>query len=284
MTDKAVVRFVDSCKSRKNFIHYLVFKKNQSKDVLDRRKLKWLSITIFTVLLSFSLFQEPAVKKDNVETVIAKLTTETIDVPEANKPKSSTIQRKGKLPPLPGLKMFERQETITSGRKMIVASLLGSTSDGPARALVKKSVDIGAIYITKDSVVLGTANTSNDRLQIEFNKVLLADGESIELKGKAVDAGDRGVGIRGSMNWAKAGKFLAKIGLDFTAGVAEGMKEKEETNNGQIVDKTSAKNAVLNGTSHAAMEAARDKLQAFSSVPDQVSLPDGKIIHIAIEE
>ena len=286
MTNPAKVEFLSSLKSRKNIVHYLVFKRDEAKAVIDRRKVKALVATAFLAAGTYSVVQDPEKEKFENVKVMANLVIDSIDVPAISKPDKFKIKPKKKSQEvLPGLSLLKRSEKVSETLQSIKmeATMLGYSTDGPVRAKIDKFYDIG-LQIEKGTVLLGKASTQNERLHINFSKAVTPSGETIEVSGKAVDPEDQGFGINGSAAWSKVLRLLGKVGLDFTSGLADGLKETEETPSGQMAEKSSLKNALLNGTSRATMEAAREYMQGIRSSPEQVSLPAGTIIHITIQE
>ena len=125
--------------------------------------------------------------------------------PELLKPDSraagSASHRQGTGKPLaaPTLIVRPRILKLTPGL-MGKAVLVTGASNGPVKAkLTERLAQYGEEILEAGSVLLGSGNSSNDRLTVQFDKVLTPDGAVTKLKASALDKSDMIAGLKGSV-------------------------------------------------------------------------------------
>lgn len=185
---------------------------------------------------------------------------------------------------LPGIQKIERRHTgdIPPG-SMVTAVLVTGASNGSVRAEVKEPLQIqGEPFVPAGATLLGTGQSTEERLLIHFRKIIFADGTFDNIQAEAADSEDKIVGLHGSKIGSMALKYGAAIGLNFVGGMAEGLQDRQFVG-GQVVSTPDAKNALLNGTSRATLDLANDTMSNLKNRAPVIEVPAGKEILVLFD-
>lgn len=195
---------------------------------------------------------------------------------------TSEGQSSGKSLAAPALIVRPRVLKLTPGLTG-KAVLLTGASNGPVKAkLTERLVQYGEEILEAGSVLLGSGNSSNDRLTVQFDKVLTPDGAVTKLKANALDKSDMIAGLKGSVALGRSLQIAGGIGLNVLGGFADGLQENEAIGN-QVARKATLKNAALNGTSKSAFEEARNMMSRLKESAPTIEVPAGKEFFVLFE-
>lgn len=195
---------------------------------------------------------------------------------------ASNAQGTGKALAAPALIVRPRVLKLVPGL-MGKAILLTGASNGPVKAkLTERLAQYGEEILEAGSVLLGSGNSSNDRLTVQFDKVLTPDGAVTKLKANALDKSDMIAGLKGSVALGRSLQIAGGIGLNVLGGFAEGLQENEAVGN-QVARKATLKNAALNGTSKSAFEEARNMMSRLKESAPTIEVPAGKELFVLFE-
>ena len=184
---------------------------------------------------------------------------------------------------LPGLQKIDRRHGGIPPGSMVKAVLISGASNGPVRAEIKEPLQIqGETLVPVGAILLGAGQSGEDRLMVRFSQIIFKDGSFENIQAQAADADDQIAGLHGSKVGSYAMKYGAAIGLNFVGGMAEGLQERDVVGQ-QVVERPSAKNALLSGTSKATLELANDTMSNIKSKPPTIEVPAGKEILILFE-
>ncbi|MCX6126587.1 MAG: hypothetical protein NTV34_17785 [Proteobacteria bacterium] len=160
---------------------------------------------------------------------------------------------------------------------MFKAKLVSGASNGPLRAeVIEPLVVDGETRIGTGAVLIGMGQSTEQRLFIKFNQLVFKDGSFQEFQAQACDNSDQTVGLKGDRVGSYAIKLAAAAALNFAGGVSEGLQESD-VQNGVAVRKTSMKNALLNGSAHAALDQAKDTMSSVKSEAPIIEVPAGTV-------
>jgi hypothetical protein len=166
---------------------------------------------------------------------------------------------------------------IVSGTEVKAQLLSGATTgDALVKARLLEAVrSNGVTAIEANSVLLGAAQGSGDRLFIKFRTLITKEGREEAINADVLDPGDHHLGIAGS----KLGYYAKKIGigggLNFLAGFAERFQDSQGQA-GVEVKQATVKNALLNGTKQAALDQSQEVMNEYRSKPPTVEVESGK--------
>lgn len=200
-------------------------------------------------------------------------------VKDKNKKKTAKIITK-----LPGLQKIDRVSIsqIPPGTEL-KARLVTGASNGLVRAEVLENLKVqGDTLIKAGEMLIGLGQSSDERLLIQFTQIVRRDGSKSAILAQAADSEDRTVGLKGSKFKRYALRYGTAVGLNFVGGMTEGLQDR--TIAGQnVVSKPSARNALLNGASRAAIEMANDTMENLKNQPPPISVETGKEIIVVFE-
>lgn len=158
---------------------------------------------------------------------------------------------------------------------MVGATLLSGASNGLVRAEVANSLMVnGATLIPPGAILVGQGSSTEERLQVTFNQVVFRDGTFGSITAQACDASDKIVGLKGSKLGNTALNLTGAIGLGFLGGMAQGLQQTQGQY-GATVTPPTMKNALLNGTSTAAMEQSQNLMQDLKNRQPIIEVPSG---------
>lgn len=178
-----------------------------------------------------------------------------------------------------GLEKIDRRnvKNIPPGT-LVRAVLLTGGSNGLVKAEIKEPLRIQSeTLIPAGAVLIGTGQSTEERLYIRFSQVVYKDGTFEPIQAQAADVDDQIAGLKGSKVGQYALKLGGAIGLNFVSGMAEGLQEKEAVG-GLPVNKADAKNALLSGASRASMELANDTMSKLKNRAPIIEVEAGKEI------
>lgn len=200
---------------------------------------------------------------------------------EREKKDGQNSRRRSPTVPLRGLEAVERPRAskVPPG-SMVKAVLVSGASNGPIRAELWEALKVsGETLLPERAVLLGTGQSTENRLYIRFTQVIFKNGQAETIDAAAIDGGDRIAGIRGSKIGRYATKLGAAVGLNFVSGLAEGLQEKEAIGQ-QVVSRANAKNALLNGASRASLDLANETMSELKSQTPVIEVEAGKEIFV----
>ena len=198
---------------------------------------------------------------------------------ERNKKKVTRVVIK-----LPGIQKIDRLKSgqIPPGSE-IKAKLLSGASNGLVKAEALESLkNRGEIFVRAGDVLIGQGQSTEERLFIKFNQVVHKDGSYESIQAEAADDEDRVVGLTGSKFKRYAYRYGAAVGLNFVGGMTEGLQDRTIVGQ-QVVTTPSARNALLNGASKAALEMANEQMSEMRNQPPPIMIEAGVEILVVFD-
>lgn len=262
---------------------------------LSSKAVKFCSIATIAALAGVFLIQSPENLEQEGPGVKAPESVESLSdqyaadsysaVKESERLKEKNKRRVSRVVVrLPGLQRIDRRQAgqIPPG-SMLRAVLITGASNGPVRVETKEALRIqGETLIPEGAALLGTGQSTEERLIIRFTQVVFKDGSFENISAQAADVEDRTVGLRGSRVGRVALKYAAAIGLNFVGGMAEVLQDREAVGQ-QVVSRPTAKNAFLNGTSKATVEMGADTMADLRNKAPIIQIDAGKEIFVIFE-
>lgn len=199
--------------------------------------------------------------------------------------KDQNRKRGPKVVRLPGLQKIDRQTTaqIPPG-SLVKAVLVTGASNGPVRAQLTEALQVnGETLIPEGATVVGTGQSSEERLIVKFTQLVLRDGSVSRISAQAADSADKTAGLKGSRVGQYATKYAAAIGLDFVGGMAAGLQDNQVVGPWGTTAPPTVKNALLNGTSRATIDMANDTLSSMRNKTPVIAVEAGKEIFVLFD-
>ncbi len=205
---------------------------------------------------------------------------ENIQVPvgdsELDRPAPARPKAKGATS-YSGLQVIQRPNLgkIPQGT-MVRAKFVTGASNGPLKAVLAETLSVNGENIAPEGTALvGNGSSGDDRLVVQFTKMVFRDGKSQNIQAQACDSSDQLVGIKGKKLSKYAIMLATGTGLNFLGGVAEGLQETQ-VQNGVSVKKNDLNNAALNGASKAALDQSQAVLADVRSKKSVIQVESGK--------
>lgn len=153
------------------------------------------------------------------------------------------------------------------------AVLMTGASNGPVKVkLVGPLTQNGVTYLSAGTILMGTGASTDERLLIQFNKLVAPSGASSNIQAVAYDYEDKIVGLRGSRVGQVATKLAAAAGLNFLGAASETLQEVD-VQEGVAVKKNSLKNAALNGSAKAALDQSQEMMENVKDSQSIIEVP-----------
>ena len=158
---------------------------------------------------------------------------------------------------------------------MAKAKLLTGGSNGPLKAkLIEPLIVNGEKFLSAGTILLGTGSSTEERLLIQFNKMVFQDSTYTETRASGYDYKDKIIGLKGSKVGRVALKFAANTGLKFLGGVSQSL-QKVDVHGGVAVKKPSLENALLHGAGVAAIEQSNEVMEDLKEKQTIIEVPLG---------
>lgn len=163
------------------------------------------------------------------------------------------------------------------------AKFVTGASNGPLKAVLVEPVSInGEEIVPEGTVLIGHGSSGEDRLTVQFAKMVLQNGKSQNIQAQACDLSDQTVGVKGQKMSKYAVLLATSAGLNFLGGVAEGLQETQ-VQNGAVVKKSDLRNAALNGASKAALDQSQAVLSDMKNQKSIIQVEKGKEFYVLFE-
>ena len=166
---------------------------------------------------------------------------------------------------------------------MARAKLMGGASNGPVSAVLLEPVVVaGDSLVEAGTKLYGMGSSGTDRLNISFRKFIFKDGSVQDVKAVACDGEDKTVGIKGSRTGKYVTGLAAGAGLNFMAGLAEGLQQTE-VQGGVAYKKNNMDNALLNGAAKASLEQSKEMIEDWKEQKKIIEVKGGTEICLLFE-
>lgn len=267
----------------------MIFNRDGGKITVDRRRAIVVMSIGMGILVCFMLFQESsmplqALKEGVTSPGNLSAFSQTIDVPtvltpEERKEKARTGSGRKSTSSYAAARVISRPGAgeMVSGLEL-KAVLRGGARTGWVRAEVTEGVSKD-VEIPVGSVLIGQAQSQEDRLLIDFREIKRKDGSSTAINGIAYDSSDRKLGIEGSVIGRHAERFAVGLGANFLGGAAQALQEVDPS--GLISAPPTVKNALISGASRALTDRTQDVARNMQpQMPDVHLAPGTEILVI----
>ncbi len=165
------------------------------------------------------------------------------------------------------------------------AILVSGGTDGLVKARILKPVLVdNEPLIPENAVLIGVGKSGEDRLFIEFQKIVLPTGENYKIKAQAFESEDKIQGLKGSIVGTRSKKMMMAMGLGFLGGMTDGLRENTS---GSFFSnqKPTTRDAALAGASKAALDQSEAYLEEMKKSPNIIQVKSGaEFIFIVDEE
>lgn len=162
--------------------------------------------------------------------------------------------------------------------------LESGATDGIVKAKLISALTVdGESVLPEGTTLFGRGKSSEERLFVEFNKVIFPNGESLPIIGQAFDASDKILGIKGSI----VGRRTKKMGMAIGFGVIGGMADALQETSGSSFfgnQKRSVRDAAFAGASKAALDQSQVYIDEMKNSPNVIEVKRGTEFFLIIDE
>lgn len=214
----------------------------------------------------------------NQEKIQVPLGNSELEKPRSNEPRHKVVIS------YTGLQVSQRPNLgkIPPGT-MVKAKFITGASNGPLKAVLVEPLSVNNEEIADEGTILvGNGSSGDDRLAVQFTKLVFKDGKAQNIQAQACDISDQTVGVKGKKISKYAVLLATGAGLNFLGGVAEGMQETQ-VQNGVATKKSDLRNAALNGASKAALDQSQEVLSELRNKKSIVQVDSGKEFYVLFE-
>lgn len=172
---------------------------------------------------------------------------------------------------------------IPTGSEMQAVLTSGAT-DGIVIARLTAPLFIdGESVIPENSILFGVGRSSEERLLVEFKKIILPSGESFPIRAQAFDPSDKILGLKGAIVGTRIKKMAGAAAFGLLGGMADGM----ETTSGSkmfLPQKPSVRDGALAGASKAALDQSKFYLEELKQSPIIIEVKVGSTLVVIVDE
>lgn len=166
----------------------------------------------------------------------------------------------------------------------VEAILLTGATDGTIKARLKDDLEAaGELFLPEGTTLIGLGASGDDRLAIGFHTAVFEDGTTQKISAVVYDIQTKIIGLAGPKLGRRAIKMAMSTGLHFVAGVSQGLQEVE-VKDGVAVQKSSLKNALLQGAGLAAVEQSKEMMEELKDKQAQIFVKAGTSILVVFQE
>ena len=164
------------------------------------------------------------------------------------------------------------------------AILVSGGTDGLIKAKILKPVLVdNEPLIPENAVLIGVGKSGEDRLFVEFQKIVLPTGETYKITAQAFESDDKIQGIKGSIVGTRSKKMMMAMGLGFLGGMADGMREN--TSGSYFSNqKPTTRDAALAGASKAALDQSEAYLEEMKKSPNIIQVKSGTEFYFIVDD
>lgn len=173
-----------------------------------------------------------------------------------------------------GVVSFFSQEEVPPGAEARATLLTGATNGLIKARLIEALKVDGISFLDAGTLLIGEGQSSEERLFISFKKAVFKNGKFISVLAQGYDKSDKILGLKGSRVGDHSIKLAASAGLNFIAGMAQGLQPTSVLMPGQT-RRPSASGAALNGLSNAATEQGKQYLEDIKQRAPIIEVPLG---------
>jgi hypothetical protein len=164
------------------------------------------------------------------------------------------------------------------------AILVSGATDGIVKARLTAPIVVdGEQIIPENSVLFGQGKSGEERLMIEFRKVIFPTGESFPIRAQGFDPSDLILGLKGAVVGQRTKKIAGAVAFGFLGGMADGMQTTSGSSMFQN-QRPSTRDAALGGASKAALDQSQVYMDDLKKSPNIIEVKAGTALIVIVDE
>jgi hypothetical protein len=225
------------------------------------------------------LLQTPTVTSTDSPAISPKLLTERdlVNVIQRPKVEKSTF---GKIQ----IVSLHTVSEIPIGSE-VRAVLVSGATDGIVKAKLTAPLLVdGEPILPERAVLFGKGKSGDERLFLEFQKVILPDGQAYPIHALGFDVSDKILGLKGDVVGTRTKKMAAAMGFGFLGGMASGLQSTSGSSMFGYTQTPSARDAALAGASKAALDQSQAYIEEMKQSPNIIEVKSGTELVVIFDE
>lgn len=163
------------------------------------------------------------------------------------------------------------------------AILVSGASDGIVKARLTSPLLVdGEQVVPEKAVLFGKGKSGDERLFVEFTRMIFPSGESFPIRAQAFDDSDRILGLKGAFIGKRAKKMAAAMAFGFLGGMADGLQDTSGSY--FMMQRPSARDAALAGASKAALDQSQEFMNEMRNSPNIIEVKAGTKIVVITDQ
>ena len=163
------------------------------------------------------------------------------------------------------------------------AVLVSGATDGIVKAKLTAPLIVdGEPVIPEQSVLFGKGKSGEERLMVEFKKVIFPTSEAFAIRAQAFDPSDSVLGLKGAFVGTRTKKMAGAITFGFLGGMADGMQTSGSSM--FLPQRPSARDAALAGASKAALDQSQAYMEELKRSPNIIEVKAGSNLIVIVDE
>lgn len=264
---------------------------NGLKQTVSQAALKAIALPLAIILAALTFFFSARKEREDSRGKEIPIQNIAIEIPVIESkilselPNTITRQRVG-TGVVGRIKVFNlrslMQVPVGSEAKAILES--GATNGIVKARLTSALMVDGEPIIPENAVVFGHGMSTEERLFVEFQKVIFANGESFSIRAQAFDVADKILGLKGSLVGTKTRKMGMALGFGLLGGMADGLQDTSGSSMWGLQQKKSIRDAALSGASKAAIDQSKAYIEDMKNAPNIIEVKKGTEFYLIIDE
>jgi hypothetical protein len=164
------------------------------------------------------------------------------------------------------------------------ATLSSGASNGIVKARLTSPMLVdGEPILPEGAIVFGRGKSTEERLFVEFTRVIFPSGDSYPIRAEAFDESDRILGLKGALVGSKTKMMAMGMVLGFMGGMADGLQDTSGSMF-EMERRRSVRDAALSGSAKATLDQSQMYLDQVKNSPDIIEVKQGTAIYVIVDE
>lgn len=166
----------------------------------------------------------------------------------------------------------------------VMAKLDSGATDGIVKAKITAPLLVdGEPVLPQGTVLFGKGKSGEERLMVEFTKVIFPTGEAFPIRAQAFDSSDKVLGLKGAIVGSRSKKMAGAMAFGFIGGMSAGLQTNSATSL-LYGTQPSVRDGALAGASKAALDQSQLYIDELKRSPNIVQVKSGEIIVVIFDE
>lgn len=163
------------------------------------------------------------------------------------------------------------------------AVLESGATDGIVKARLTAPLLVdGEPILPEHTVLFGKGKSGEERLLVEFSKVIFPTGESFPIRAQAFDTSDKILGLKGAFVGTRTKKMAGALAFGLVGGMASGLQNTSGSY--FMMQQPSVRDAALAGAGKAALDQSQAYIEDMKKSPNIIEVKAGTKIVVITDE